>query len=528
VAEPGRDWDYIVVGAGSAGCVLAGRLSEQPDRRVLLIEAGGSDRSLLIRIPGMVERVIQDRRYNWHYAGRPDRTLGGRSLDWAAGKVLGGGSSINGMVFVRGLRSDFDRWEPAGHAGWNWSGLLPYFRRMEQWHGAPSASRGSAGPLHVAEFRQPNAACLAWRDAAVAAGVPSVADYNEGIDMGTGITQATQFLGRRHSANDAFLQPAVRRPNLSIVSDAVAARLLVRNGRCHGLEYWRRGQLLRHEALREIVVACGAIGSPALLLRSGIGAPDQLRAAGIRVCHPLPGVGRNLQEHVNVRLTARMTTKTYSNAARGVNRGLNGLRWLLRGDGPASSPAGHVQTFLKTEPGPRAADIQVQALPLSFDLDPTDRSEAMTLVVSLCRPAARGAVRLAGAAPEIPPEIDIDLLPDADARALIRGCRRVREIVAAAGPTFRGEAIPGPGVRTEAEWLGFIRGIAGLNWHPSGTCRMGDGPMDVVGFDLRVHGLEGLSVADASIMPFVTSGNTNAPVIAVAEKAGDLIRARNG
>jgi choline dehydrogenase len=430
------------------------------------------------------------------------------------------------MVFVRGIRSDFDRWAAAAGDGWGWSGLLPCFSRMEAWRGTPSASRGTGGPLHVAEFARPNAACLHWRDAAVDAGVPPVADYNAGIDHGTGITQATQHRGRRHSAYAAFLRPATQRRNLSIVRHATALRLLLRDGRCHGLEYRCAGQHCQVEALREVVVACGAIGSPALLLRSGIGPPDELGAAGIAVVHALPGVGRNLQEHVNVRLTMRMADRTYSNAARGLRGPANGVRWLVRGDGPASSPAGHVQTFLKTDPELPSADIQVQAMPLSFDLDPSDRSEAMTLVVSLCRPTARGVVRLAGLRPQAPPEIDIEVLPDADAQALIRGCRRVRDIVAAAPSGFQGEAVPGPGVQTDAEWLRFIQGIAGLNWHPTSTCRMGDGPLDVVAADLRVHGIAGLSIADASIMPDVTSGNTNAPVMAIAEKASDLIRAR--
>jgi choline dehydrogenase len=301
--------------------------------------------------------------------------------------------------------------------------------------------------------------------------------------------------------------------------------LLLRNGRCHGVACLRDGVVVRHEALREVVVACGAIGSPALLMRSGIGAPDRLRAAGIEPRHALVGVGRNLNEHVNVRLTLRTVSRTYSNAGRGLAWGLNGMRWLARGDGPASSPAGHVQTFLKTGPGLDAADIQVQAMPLAFDLDPADRGEAMTLVVSLCRPAARGMVTLTGAGD---PAIDIALLPQADVRALTRGCERVRAICAAAPLAWRGEALPGPRVRGDAGWEAFIRRTAGLNWHPAGTCRMGGGPMDVVAPDLLVHGVEGLSVADASVMPVVTSGNTNAPVLAIAEKASDLVRARTG
>jgi choline dehydrogenase len=521
-------WDYIIVGAGSAGAVLAARLSENPDRRVLLLEAGGSDWWPGIHIPGMVEQLITSRTLNWHFTGEPDESLGGRCLTWAAGRVLGGSSSINGMVHGRGLPADYDRWVAAGNPGWGWQDMLPAFRKLEDWRGTPHAARGSGGPVAVRPFTETDESCRAIMEAFVAAGIPPVDDYCVGIAEGFGLTQATQKNGWRHSAARAYLHPARRRRNLRVVTHAFAERLLIEAGACRGVAYRRAGQLHVAHTEREVIVAAGAISSPKLLLLSGIGPPDMLAGHGIAVTHALPGVGQGLNDHVNVRLSAFVNRPTYNTQRRGTTALRHGALFLALGRGPASSPANHCQGFIKTDTALASADVQVQLMAFGFGTDMEMRRDGITAVISPCHPEARGTVSLRSANPADAPRIAMRMLGSArDVATLLKGCSMAHDMTL----KVPGARLYAPATRrlNDAAWRDFFRINAGLNWHPTSTCRMGrlaDG--GVVDAELRVHGLSGLSVADASVMPSVTSGNTNVPVIAIAERAAAFIDRRTG
>jgi choline dehydrogenase len=491
-------WDVIIIGSGSAGATLAARLTQQPERRVLLIECGGRDHWPHIHIPGLLEATLAHPGRNWRYPGDPDPSLGGRSLTWAAGRVLGGSSSINGMVYGRGLPADYAGWVAAGNPGFGWDDMLPYFRRAERWSGTAHPSRGVDGPLAVRRFEDTDPSCQAALAALVDLGVPWVDDYNVGIIEGVGLTQATQLHGWRHSVARAYLGPVRRRPNLTVWTGSLALSLQLEHGRCVAVRVERGGRVITVKAEREIVLAAGAIGTPKLLLLSGIGAPTTLAPHGITVRHRLDAVGRHLNDHVNIRLSAFVDRPTYNSQRRGLAVVRHGLRFLASGSGPASSPANHGQAFVRT-------------------------------VVSPCRPEARGEVGLRSVDPRDPPRLGIALLQAASDRAsLLRGCRLA---VAAlqqgpgrqmAAQIYAPDRVPDD----DAGWLDFFRGNAGLNWHPTSSCRMGPEIDSVVGGDFRVHGLSGLSIVDASVMPTVTSGNTNAAVIALAEQAADIIAAR--
>jgi choline dehydrogenase len=523
------EWDYIIVGAGSAGAVLAARLSEDPDRRVLLLEAGGSDWSPAIHVPGMVEQVITSRRLNWQFTGDPDPSLGGRCLTWAAGRVLGGSSSINGMVYGRGLPADYERWVEAGNSGWGWQDMLPTFRKLEHWHGAPHASRGLEGALQVSAFTETDESCRAAMEAFIAAGVPFVDDYCVGITEGIGLTQATQKNGWRHSVARAYLRPAARRRNLRVITHARAEKLLIAAGRCRGVAYRRAGRLCRAQAEREVIVAAGAISSPKLLLLSGIGPPECLGTYGIAVAHPLAGVGKGLNDHVNVKISAFVNRPTYNTQRRGVAALRHGAHFLARGRGPASSPANHCQAFVKTDPALKTADVQVQLMALGFGTEAEMRQDGITAVVSPCHPQARGTVRLRSADPAAPPRITMSMLDnDLDVATLLKGCRMAHDMLREGPGRCHGGRIyaPGAGSPGDADWMAFLRETAALNWHPTSTCRMGPAESGaVVDGALRVHGLSGLRIVDASVMPTVTSANTNIPVIAIAERAAGFIAA---
>jgi choline dehydrogenase len=520
------DWDYIIIGGGSAGAVLAARLSEDIACRVLLVEAGERDWSPAIHIPGLLEGLLGSRTLNWQYRGEPDPSLGGRALTWAGGHVLGGSSSINGMVYGRGVPADYARWVAAGNPGWGWEDMLPWFRKLEDWSGPAHPARGGGGPVAVRRFEETDPACRAAMDALMTHGVPYVEDYAVGIDSGVGLTQATQRGGWRASTAAAYLAPARRRSNLTILTRASALRLTIEGNACTGAVIAHRGRVHHLTATRETIVAAGAIASPKLLLLSGIGDEDALTPHGIAVRHRLPGVGRNLNDHVNVRLSAHVDTPTYNSERRGIRALAHGLRFLAKGTGPASSPANHVQAFVRTDRANAAADVQIQLMAFGFGTPQEMRRDGITAVVSPCHPAVRGRVSLHSDDPATPPKIEIAMLgEESDRAALLRGCR-LAETIIREGP---GGRLYEPATRPEsdADWQAFFRRNAGLNWHPTSTCRMGPDPAtDVVDPALRVHGLQRLSIVDASVMPCVTSGNTNAPVIAIAERAAAMIAAR--
>jgi choline dehydrogenase len=522
-------WDYVIIGAGSAGSTLAARLSEDPDLRVLLIEAGGWDGSPRIAIPGLIESLITSRTLNWAYAGDPDPSLNGRQLTWAAGRVIGGGSSINGMVFGRGLPADYDRWVAAGAAGWGWTDLLPYFKKIEHWTGPPHAARGSDGLLCVRPFEETNPACASTMAALVALGVPWTEDYSTGITEGVGRTQATQKRGWRHSVASAYLRPARRRPNLRVMTHTRALRLLFDARRCVGVRVARRGAIIDLLAERETLMCAGAIGSPKLLLLSGVGPADDLRAQDVPVTHDLPGVGRNMNDHVNVKLSAFVDRPTYNTKRRGLSALAEGFALVTRGGGAASSPANHGQAFVRTDPSAPDADVQLQVMPFGFGDKAQMARDGLTVVVSPCQPEVRGRVRLRSSDPLAPPRITIAMLEsERDRASLLRGCRLSHDALKAGPGRDMGGQIYAPGMATpsDEDWFAFFRNTAALNWHPTSTCRMGAGAGDVVGADLAVHGLTGLGVVDASVMPSVTSANTNIPVIAIAERAAEIIARR--
>jgi choline dehydrogenase len=524
-----KAWDYLIVGSGSAGATLAARLSENPERRVLLIEAGGWDRSPRMLIPGLIESLLSSRRLNWGYVGDADDSLGGRRLTWAAGRVVGGSSSINGMVYGRGLPGDYDRWVAAGNPGWGWSDMLPYFKRLEHWNGPPSPTRGTDGPMWVRRFEETDAACAETMRALTALGVPAVEDYSAGIVEGVALTQATQKRGLRHSAATAFLRPARRRPNLTVLTDTLALNLIMAGTRVAGVRVLRGGKLIDLYAERETIVSAGAIGSPKLLMLSGIGPADALAALRVKTVHDLPGVGAHLNDHVNIKLSAFVNRPTYNTRRSGLSGFREGLRLLANGSGAASSPANHAQAFVRTDPTNAFADIQLQVMPFGFGSEADMAKDGLTVVVSPCHPKVRGRVSLQSADPAAAPRIAIEMLePEADRAALLRGCKLAfAALQAGPGRTMGGEIYaPTQAAPTDEDWLAFFRETAALNWHPTSTCRMGPGPDDVVDGGLKIHGLTGVSVVDASIMPSVTSGNTNIPVIAIAERAAEIIAAR--
>ena len=522
-----------MVGAGSAGCAVASRLSADPGARVLLLEAGGLDRSLYIRMPAAIIRAIGNPRLDWCYQAEPDPSRNGRIDLWPAGKTLGGSSSINGMLYVRGAAGDFDRWAAEGCSGWNYADVLPFFKQMESSPLGDDRYRGRSGPVRTALLRSTHPLAHTFVQAAVEDGLALNDDYNGATQEGVAYTEVNQQRGRRYNAACAYLHPVRNRGNLTVRTRSECRRLLIENGRCTGVEYRRGGSLHRAEAGREVILCAGAIASPRLLMLSGIGPAGQLREAGIDVVRDLPGVGANLQEHPEGMVGIDVNVSTYNTEINSWKIVLHGLNWLLFGRGPATSPYPHAVAFIRSTPDQPRPDIQVQLGPYAFSFSeegviPYHRP-AISAAINVSHPRSRGSVRLRSADPEAPPVISHALLADDDdMERLIKGCRKVREILN--GPAFTpyriGERLPGPEVQSGDEWRDYLRRTAFLGYHPVGTCKMGSDALAVTQPDLTVRGVEGLRVADASVMPSLTSGNTNATAMMIGERAADFVQNR--
>ncbi|WP_231487019.1 GMC family oxidoreductase [Candidatus Blastococcus massiliensis] len=520
-------YDVVVVGAGSAGCAVAGRLSEDPSLRVLLLEAGGSDKVLEVQAPAGLYKVWRTRR-DWNYTTEEQPGLDGRKLFWPRGKLLGGSSSINAMIYMRGAAADYDEWASlTGDPTWSYEHVLPLFRRMEDNARGADRWHGVGGPLRVEDLRSPHPWTKAVVESAVAAGYPRNDDFNGARLEGVGQYQVTQKRGRRWSSADAYLHPAMDRPNLTVVTGALTTRVLVSGGRATGVEYRCGGSLVTVSA-GEVVLSGGAVNSPQLLMLSGIGPAGHLREMGIDVVHDLPGVGAGLQDHPLVPVVWHTRSGT---SLRLAETPVNIAKWKAAGRGPLTSNLAEAGLFTRSRPDLPEPDLQMHFLPVKFwkqaEIDPD--AEAFTTAIVLVDVHSRGSVRLRSADPTWAPAIDAGYLTDErDLDALVCGIEKAREI-ASVGPmasVLGEEWSPGASAQDRDALRAKARETLESLYHPVSSCRMGTDDQAVVDSKLRVHGIEGLRVADASIMPTLVRGNTNAPSIMVGERAADLIRGR--
>jgi choline dehydrogenase len=527
-AEPANEFDVVIVGAGSAGSALAGRLSEDPSLRVLLLEAGGSDKALEVQIPAGLYKTWRT-RLDWNYTTEPQPGLDGRKLFWPRGKLIGGSSSINAMIYMRGAAADYDEWaELTGDKSWSYDHVLPLFRRMEDNARGADRFHGVGGPLRVEDLRSPHPWTRAVVQSAVAAGYPRNDDFNGERLEGVGQYQVTQRRGRRWSSADAYLHPAERRPNLTVRTGALTTRVLVSDGRATGVEYRSGGRVHTAHAGLEVVLSGGAINSPQLLMLSGIGPADHLREVGVDVVHDLPGVGGGLQDHPLVPMVHNVRS---GRSLRLAETPLNLAKWKAAGRGPLTSNLAEAGLFTRSSPELAEPDLQYHFLPVKFwkqaEIDPD--VEAFSTLVVLVRVHSRGSVRLRSADPTWSPAIDAGYLTDdRDLDALVSGIEKAREIVAT-GPlasVLADEWSPGGTVHGRDALRASVRNTLESLYHPVSSCRMGTGEQSVVDAQLRVRGIDGLRVVDASVMPTLVRGNTNAPTIMIAERAADLILGR--
>ena len=528
-----NDYDYIVVGAGSAGAVLAARLSENPRTQVLLVEAGRASHPYS-RFPVSFGLLIDNPAANWRYKSDPEPGTANRKIPVPRGKVLGGSSAINGLVWVRGQTLDYDTWAQMGARGWSWQDVAPLFTRIENYeNGGGANGRGTGGLLRVTEVPDQNPLYDALFRAAVAAGYKLNRDYNSEDQEGVVKTQASISRGRRMSVAHCYLGPARRRGNLHIVTEAPTRRVVLEGKRCVGVVYEHLGREIEARAGREVILCAGAVATPQLLELSGIGKPELLKAHGIPVQHASPAVGENFRDHINARIVWRVKDPavSYNHKARGLGAVGQALKYVTTGGGFFSLPSAPLLAFLKTRPELATPDVQMHLVPYAIK-DPKRRKlqdfPSMTVACYQLRPESLGSIHIRSADPDAQPAIRFNFLADTiDQRAMVDGFRMMRRIVEAKPmDELRGEEYsPGTGVKSDEEILGWIRANSQTAYHPIGTCRMGpEGPKTVVDERLKVHGLEGLRIADASIFPTMPSGNTNAPCIMVGEKAADLIR----
>jgi choline dehydrogenase len=538
-------YDYIVIGAGSAGCVIANRLSANPKNSVLLIEAGGRDRHPLVQLPMLMGKLMHSRIYNWHYETEPEPELANRRIYWPRGKALGGTSTINGMIYVRGNRHDYDRWAQLGLPGWSYAEVLPYFRKSEGHAERRDEFHGDSGELSVCRARSRNPLFDLFIEAGREAGHGFNDDFNGAGQEGFGRYDFTIRNGKRCSTSKAFLRPILKRPNLTVVTRALTRRIVIENNKAVAVDYTADGQDRRVRAGREIILSAGAVNSPQILMLSGIGNADELVMHDIQPAHHLPGVGKNLQDHVDVCVVYEVTKPVTLYSDLRIDRLTKSiLEGFLLGKGVATTFPYEGGAFLKSRPGLEAPDIQAHFMPALektanlhwpklFGKQRTEDNHGITIRVGPVNPQSRGAIMLRSGRPGDPPRIFANYLgTDFDKQTTIAGVKLMREVMAQkafAGLVGR-ELAPGADVKSDGELRDWLKQAGGTTLHPVGTCKMGTAAdrMAVVDADLRVHGIDGLRVADASIMPIISSGNTNAPTIMIGEKCADMVLRANG